>query len=86
LDPVTLVRSPIMMKFDSGVTSSRSRPDRRRVGRAAGFGWRGGSPSTARAMAAMCSGVVPQQPPTMFRNPLAANSRTSEEVVSGVSS
>jgi hypothetical protein len=28
-------------------------------------------------MAAMCSGVVPQQPPAMFRKPLRANSSIS---------
>ena len=31
-------------------------------------------PSTASAMAAMYSGVVPQQPPTMFSSPASANS------------
>ena len=31
----------------------------------------------------MCSGVVPQQPPTMFTRPLVANSPTSAPVVSG---
>ena len=35
----------------------------------------GATPSTAFAIAAMCSGVVPQQPPTIFRKPLSANSR-----------
>ena len=33
------------------------------------------SPATASAIAAMCSGVVPQQPPTPFTSPLSANSR-----------
>ena len=37
-------------------------------------------------MAAMCSGVVPQQPPRIFTKPSAANSRSSREVTSGVSS
>ena len=35
---------------------------------------RGGSDFTASAMARMCAGVVPQQPPTMFTNPLCAKS------------
>jgi hypothetical protein len=34
----------------------------------------------------MCSGVVPQQPPTMFTSPEPANSRRIAEVMSGVSS
>ena len=41
---------------------------------------------TASRIAAMCSGVVPQQPPTMFTRPSAANSRNSRDVTSGVSS
>ena len=34
---------------------------------------RGGSPSTARAIACVCSGVVPQQPPTRLTRPSSAN-------------
>jgi two-component system chemotaxis response regulator CheB len=41
---------------------------------------------TRFAMAAMWSGVVPQQPPAMFRKPALANSSTSPPVISGVSS
>ena len=33
--------------------------------------------ATASAMARMCSGVVPQQPPTRFTRPASANSRSS---------
>ena len=33
------------------------------------------APCTASAIARMCSGVVPQQPPTMLTKPLCANSR-----------
>ena len=36
---------------------------------------RGGRSRTASAMAWMCSGVVPQQPPTMFSQPFSAQSR-----------
>ena len=43
-------------------------------------------PSTARTIARMCSGVVPQQPPTMLTKPLAANSRSMAAVSRGVSS
>jgi hypothetical protein len=34
----------------------------------------------------MCSGVVPQQPPTMLMNPLRANSPTSSAVSQAASS
>src|SRR3989304_5938561 len=37
-------------------------------------------------IAHICSGVVPQQPPTMFKNPLRAKSSSKLEVISGVSS
>ena len=43
-------------------------------------------PLTAAAIARVCSGVVPQQPPTTLTSPLSANSRRSELVVSGPSS
>ena len=32
--------------------------------------WRAGRSPSARAMAAMCSGVLPQQPPAMLIKPL----------------
>jgi hypothetical protein len=35
---------------------------------------RGAAPRTASAMARMCSGVVPQQPPTMLSQPFFAHS------------
>ena len=47
---------------------------------------RGGRPCTAAAIAAMCAGVVPQQPPTRFNRPLSANSRSTAAMSSGVSS
>src|SRR3546814_1513657 len=37
-------------------------------------------------MASMCAGVVPQQPPTMFRKPLWANSSMTLAVSTGSSS
>ena len=45
-----------------------------------------GSPCTAAAMAATCSGVVPQQPPTPFTSPSSANARSDRAVCSAVSS
>jgi hypothetical protein len=47
---------------------------------------RAGSDFTARAMARMWSGVVPQQPPAILTSPASANSFSSDEVMSGVSS
>ena len=43
-------------------------------------------PRTAAAIAAMCSGVVPQHPPTRLIRPLCANSRRVAAMSSGVSS
>ncbi|MCY1455715.1 hypothetical protein D9M71_728690 [compost metagenome] len=47
---------------------------------------RGGYLATASAMAWMCAGVVPQQPPMMLRKPLWANSSTTTAISAGVSS
>src|SRR3989344_4698138 len=62
-----------------------SRPDRRQAlgisGRA-----RGGYLLPAAAIAWICAGVVPQQPPTMFKKPEAANSSTTTAISAGVSS
>ena len=41
---------------------------------------------TAWAIAEMCAGVVPQQPPTRFTQPAAANSPMTSAMCSGVSS
>jgi len=51
-----------------------------------GGGTRGGKSLTASRMARMWAGVEPQQPPTMFTQPFAANSRRSADMISGVSS
>src|SRR5262249_49087650 len=45
-----------------------------------------GAALTAAAIWRMCSGVVPQQPPTMLTKPLRAKSPRSRAVVSGASS
>ena len=56
-----------------GVGPERQRLEaaRARVRRGPAGGTRGGSPRTASAIARMWSGVVPQQPPTMFSQPAA---------------
>ena len=53
-----------------GACTARGRE--RRVRRSAAGIRRGGSPCTASAIARMCAGVVPQQPPTMFTQPSRA--------------
>ena len=84
-EPVTFVRSPMFTKLRSGRNVSGSRPLSRRYGSGRGIvrGWSG---RTASAIARMCSGVVPQHPPTMFSQPLAAKSRNTSEVSAAVSS
>ena len=84
-DPVTFVRSPTMTKFVSPVKAKGSRPLKRVTARCPGT-WRVGTPRSAEAIARVCSGVVPQQPPTTLTRPLSANSRSRELVVSGPSS
>ena len=73
-EPVTFVRSPIITKPVSGPISNGSRPLHRVAGACAGTR-RVGIPSTAAAIWRMCSGVVPQQPPTTFTSPSSANAR-----------
>ncbi len=73
-DPVTFVRSPTTTNPVSGPITNGSRPEKRGLVSRAGT-CRGGSPSTARAIACVCSGVVPQQPPTRLTRPSSANAR-----------
>ena len=75
-EPVTLVRSPIITNPVSAVIVNGSSPDSRVhvAGRASLARQRRGRGLTASAIAAMCAGVVPQQPPTTFTMPSAANS------------
>ncbi len=80
-----LVRSPTLTNSDSSVMVTGSRPESRSAGSTSGT-TRGALPLLARAIAAMCSGVVPQQPPSRFTSPLAANSSSTAAVWSGVSS
>ena len=84
-EPVTLVRSPIMMKLLSGRSVSGSKPLNRISGSMRGRR-RGAVLETASAIARMWAGVVPQQPPTMFNQPFSANSPKVRAIISGVSS
>ncbi len=85
-EPVMLVRSPTITKPVSGVIRNGSRP-LSVVYRSSNVGTRAGRRRrTVSAIIRMCSGVVPQQPPTMFTRPAPANSPSRPLVVSGVSS
>ena len=84
-EPVTFVRSPIIRKLLSGRSVSGSKPLSRVSGSGRGR-TRGRALATAPAIARMCAGVVPQQPPTRFSQPLWAKSPRAAAMLSGVSS
>ena len=73
-EPVTFVRSPIITNPVSGPISNGSSPLQRVRATRAGIA-RGAIPSTAAAIWRTCSGVVPQQPPTMLTRPSSAKAR-----------
>src|SRR5699024_6858853 len=70
-----------------GVRASGGRGGKGQAASEAGRGGlRGACCPTAAAMASICSGVVPQQPPTRFTSPACANSPRRLAMCSGVSS
>ena len=79
------MRSPIITKPVSGPISNGSSPLNRGAGRLFGT-CLGDSPWDRATMALVCSGVVPQQPPTRFTRPSRANSCRYLLVSSGSSS
>ena len=81
-EPATLVRSPTMMKFVSGRITIRSSP-LRWVKRSRSGARLGRRPFIRAPRAAMCSGVVPQHPPTRFSQPSRAHSSTDPANSSG---
>nr|BFE73754.1 hypothetical protein GCM10020092_070550 [Actinoplanes digitatis] len=80
---MTFVRSPIITNPVSGPIANGSSPLNRVAPVGAAIA-RGAVARTASAIRAMCSGEVPQQPPTMLTRPDAANSATRAAVSSGV--
>ncbi len=85
-EPVTLVRSPTLTKAPAG-HRDRQRLEAGQAGLAVCPGMaRGAMPATARAMAATCSGVLPQQPPAALRSRARAHSPMAPAIWSGVSS
>ena len=91
-EPVTFVRSPMWMKVASvslvaeassaalrtaaHAAANGSSPDSRSVGFDLRDLARRRCRATASAIARMCAGVVPQQPPTMLTRPACAHSRS----------
>ena len=69
-----LVRSPTLTKFSSGVSVNGSSPDRRIYLRLFGNRRAAARLRSLRPKALICSGVVPQQPPTILTRPERANS------------
>ena len=80
-----LVRSPTFTNGISSVSVNGSSPDSRISGSTVGT-WRGGYFATVSAMTRMCSGVVPQQPPTTLTRPSRAKSSIWAAMNSGLSS
>ncbi len=78
-EPVTFVRSPTLQKPLSAEIATASRPETRSRGTRSGA-TRGATPRTASAIARMCAGVLPQQPPTMFSSPSDAQAATCSAI------
>ena len=78
-EPVMLARSPTFTNNESAVIFSGSRPERRQAGSISGRE-RGFTPSTAFTISRICSGVVPQQPPTILTKPVSAHSLISAAI------
>ena len=82
-EPVTLVRSPTLTKAPPGIGMvSGSRPARWVAVPRSGM-TRGAMPATAAAMAAVCSGVEPQQEPATLSRPARAHSPSAGAISSG---
>ena len=84
-EPVTFVRSPTFTNKESSLIKNDSRPESLVTVSTFGIS-RGLISFISFAMALICSGVVPQQPPAIFTKPLVANSFNNDEVSSGFSS
>ena len=84
-EPVTFVRSPTFTKLLPLYTSSGSSPLNLGMSDITG-GTLGLNFFVTSYMALICSGVVPQQPPTIFRRSSFRNSSICFAVDSGVSS
>ena len=84
-EPVTLLRSPTFTNKVFSSMVSASKPERRQA-TFLGSIVLGLTPSTDSAIPLICAGVVPQQPPTIFKNPERAHSDTCGFISSTVKS
>ena len=85
LEPATLLRSPMLTNELAPPTRFKgSNPAKRSAAGGCGL-VRGGYFATRWRIAAMCAGVVPQQPPTMFTKPSRAKLSKIRAVSSGPS-
>ncbi len=84
-EPVTFVRSPTFTKLVLGVIVMGSKPLKRKNGSGL-LGIRGEWFWATFAIIAICSGDVPQQPPTIFENPADKKSSMCSPIISAVSS
>ncbi len=84
-DPVTLVRSPTLMKPKFSVKFKGSRPLNRQVFSKTGIS-RGLYLSATFFISRICSGVVPQQPPTILSHFFCRNISSTAAISEGVSS
>ena len=82
-DPVTLVLSPTLTNNELASMVKGSSPLRRMAGSMVGT-FLGATSATRSAIARICSGEVPQQPPIILTNPLSANSPTIAAISSAV--
>ena len=72
-DPVTLQRSPILTNLVNSVISKGSKPDNCWFSFATGITC-GLCLAATSAIASICAGVVPQQPPIIFKKPFSKKS------------
>ena len=80
-----MVRSPTFTNKESSLIKKDSRPESLVTTSTVGMS-RGLIFFISFAIALICSGVVPQQPPAIFTKPLVANSLINDEVSFGFSS
>ena len=83
VEPVTFVLSPTFINKPFGSISTGSRPESS-IAFAGSAGFRGGLSEIMSLIMEICSGVVPQHPPTIFKKPSLANSSKMEAISEAV--
>ena len=82
-EPVTFVLSPTFINKPPGSISTGSRPERS-IAFEGSTRLRGGLSEMRSLIMEICSGVVPQHPPTIFKKPSLANSSKIEAISDAV--